>query len=95
MDDFEASVFQKDSNNLNLKMWIDRSTLERKKLYFISKRFLDIVLSMIGLVMLLPLFMFVAILIKIEDPSGSIFFHKQGWGKKKKNLRCINLDQCV
>ncbi|HAB97681.1 MAG TPA: UDP-phosphate galactose phosphotransferase [Enterococcus sp.] len=96
MDDFEASVFQKDSNNLNLKMWIDRSTLERKKLYFISKRFLDIVLSMIGLVMLLPLFMFVAILIKIEDPSGSIFFSQTRMGKEKKEFKMYKFrSMCV
>ena len=44
------------------------------------KRSLDIVLSLIGLLILLPFFPFVAILIKL-DSSGPIFFRQERIGK--------------
>ncbi|HHZ8366503.1 sugar transferase [Enterococcus faecium] len=40
------------------------------------KRFIDIVVSILGLILLFVPFIFVALLIKIDDPKGPIFFRQ-------------------
>ncbi|MBT2646886.1 sugar transferase [Bacillus sp. ISL-34] len=45
------------------------------------KRLTDIIGSLIGLILLLPVFMIVVIFIKIEDPKGPIFFKQVRIGK--------------
>ncbi|TXK83695.1 sugar transferase [Paenibacillus sp. N3.4] len=49
--------------------------------YLFIKRMLDIVLSLIGILFLMPLFMIVALWIKIEDSKGSVFFKQDRVGK--------------
>ena len=51
---------------------------------FLIKRLLDVFLSLVGLVMLMPVFLLVAIFIKVESP-GPIFFKQERvgrWGRK-------------
>jgi lipopolysaccharide/colanic/teichoic acid biosynthesis glycosyltransferase len=48
--------------------------------YLPFKRFLDIVLSLIGLVALIPLFLVVALLIKLDSP-GTVLFKQERAGK--------------
>lgn len=57
---------------------------KRGKLYLFLKRSLDIFASLAGLIVLSPLFLIVALAIKIEDPKGSIFFSQQRCGKDNK-----------
>lgn len=47
------------------------------------KRFIDIVLSFIGTVVLIPIFLIVGLVIYIDDP-GPIFFTQKRMGKNKK-----------
>ena len=47
------------------------------------KRFIDIVLSFIGTVVLIPIFLIVGLIIYIDDP-GPIFFTQKRMGKNKK-----------
>lgn len=47
------------------------------------KRFIDVVLSFIGGIVLLPVFLIIAIAIIIDDP-GPVFFKQKRVGKKKK-----------
>src|SRR3989338_2373259 len=47
------------------------------------KRVFDIFISVIGLIILLPIFIVVAIIIKIDSP-GSIFFKQERIGKDSK-----------
>lgn len=49
--------------------------------YRFAKRTLDIVLSACGLLFLSPLFVILAILIKLEDPRGKVFFKQIRVGK--------------
>ncbi|MCY9656665.1 sugar transferase [Paenibacillus chondroitinus] len=49
--------------------------------YSVMKRALDIVLSLAGLIFLMPLFVVVAVWIKLEDPDGSVFFKQNRVGK--------------
>ena len=52
----------------------------------IVKRFLDILLSFAGLVILSPLFLLLSILIVIDDP-GPVFFDQKRVGKNKQYFR--------
>ena len=45
-------------------------------LYIILKRLIDIILSLIGLVILFPIMLLIALIIKLEDPKGPVFFRQ-------------------
>jgi lipopolysaccharide/colanic/teichoic acid biosynthesis glycosyltransferase len=51
------------------------------------KRTIDMVGSLVGLILLSPLFIIIAILIKLEDPKGSVFFYQTRIGKDEKPFR--------
>ena len=51
------------------------------KLYLICKRLIDIIASLLGIILLSPIFLIVAVAIKIEDPKGSVFFTQDRCGK--------------
>ncbi|MCU6600453.1 sugar transferase [Peribacillus frigoritolerans] len=50
------------------------------------KRILDIIGSLMGLIILSPVFLTVALLIKIEDPKGPVFFNQVRVGKNGKEF---------
>lgn len=52
--------------------------------YHILKRLFDIISSLMGLLILLPIFIFISILIKIDDPKGSVLFKQERVGKGEK-----------
>lgn len=52
-----------------------------RKAYEAAKRSVDAVLSLMALFILLPLFGVLALLIKMEDPKGSVFFKQLRVGK--------------
>lgn len=57
----------------------------KKKPYIIVKRIIDIICSVLGLIILIPVFLIVAIAIKIES-KGPIFFKQRRIGKDKKEF---------
>ncbi|WP_061086458.1 sugar transferase [Heyndrickxia coagulans] len=59
---------------------------EEKKTYTILKRGMDIIGAVLGLIFLSWLFLLVAILIKIEDPRGPVFFKQIRVGKNGKKF---------
>lgn len=56
------------------------------KRYLLTKRCIDIVGSICGVLILSILFVLVAILIKIEDPKGKVFFKQVRIGKNGKEF---------
>ncbi|MDL2419350.1 sugar transferase BpsD (plasmid) [Bacillus shihchuchen] len=60
--------------------------LHEKKSYLFMKRFIDIVAASFGIVLLCWLFFLLAILIKLEDPKGPVFFKQKRIGKKEKEF---------
>ncbi len=56
-----------------------------KRVYIVVKRFLDIFLSLIGLVLLSPIFLIIAIIIKL-DSKGPVFFVHSRIGEKGKPI---------
>lgn len=49
--------------------------------YLFTKRFIDMVGALVGIICLSPLFLLVAIFIKVEDSSGPVFFKQKRIGK--------------
>lgn len=60
--------------------------VEEKKSYVITKRIMDIIGASIGIVFLSWVFLIVAILIKLEDPKGPVFFKQIRIGKNGKEF---------
>lgn len=54
--------------------------------YLASKRIVDIIGAVLGIVVLSPLFLFIVIAIKLEDPAGPIFYAHNRLGKGGKNI---------
>lgn len=59
--------------------------MKKNNIYLKIKRILDVLLSFIALIVLLPFFLIFAIIIKIESP-GPIFFKQKRIGKNKKEF---------
>lgn len=55
-------------------------------IYLLCKRTIDIIGSLTGIILLSPLFLLVAIAIKVEDPKGKIFFSQERCGKNNKHF---------
>lgn len=58
---------------------------KNKRIYFGVKRLLDILISILALIVLLPLFIIIAILIKV-DSKGTVFYKHKRLGKNGKYI---------
>lgn len=63
--------------------------------YLILKRTIDIVGSLTGIILLSPLFIIIAILIKLEDPKGTVFFGQERCGKYTKTFKMLKFRSMV
>jgi lipopolysaccharide/colanic/teichoic acid biosynthesis glycosyltransferase len=59
---------------------------ERQIVYFIMKKCVDILGAFLGILLCVPLFMVVGLLLKLENPRGSIFFKQTRVGKHGKTF---------
>lgn len=57
------------------------------KVYLVLKRIMDIVGSLVGIVLTLPIMVIVAVLIKLEDPRGPIMFAQERNGQYPKTFK--------
>ena len=64
-------------------------------LYSITKRLIDIVGSLCGIILLSPLFLIVAILIKLDDPKGKVFFAQERNGRYPKTFKMYKFRSMV
>ena len=63
--------------------------------YLMLKRAMDIVAASIGLILLSPVFLVLAIVIKAEDPSGPVFFSQQRVGKGERKFQMYKFRSMV
>ncbi|MDM5211546.1 sugar transferase [Peribacillus sp. NJ4] len=63
--------------------------------YLRMKRLIDIFGSIIGLILLSPIFLIVAILIKIEDPKGPVFFKQVRVGRDETEFQMYKFRSMV
>jgi lipopolysaccharide/colanic/teichoic acid biosynthesis glycosyltransferase len=64
-------------------------------LYDAAKRVLDVVGAMVGIILLLPVLIVVSIIIKMDDPKGSVFYYQTRIGKKEKPFRMYKFRSMV
>lgn len=57
--------------------------------YKILKRLLDIIISLVALIITAPLFLLIAILIKIDSPDGPVFFVQERVGLNGRRFKLI------
>lgn len=73
-----------------------KGELNSKSVLFMFKRVIDIFGSLIGLTLLSPLFLVVAILMKKDEPHGPIFFSQTRIGKNGKPFKMYKFrSMCV
>ncbi len=78
----ESTIVKQNSNSLIFQQVKPNDS----RAYLVSKRILDIALSVLGIIFLSPLFMIVAILIKLEDRNGRVIFKQVRVGKDGKQF---------
>lgn len=66
-----------------------------RKAYLISKRLIDIVGASCGIILLSFLFIVIAILIKLEDPKGAVFFSQKRVGLNGKEFNMYKFRSMV
>lgn len=69
--------------------------IRQPKYYKYGKRLIDIVASMLGLIFLSVLFVILAIIIKVEDPRGPVFFSQNRVGKNGKEFKMYKFRSMV
>ncbi|PYF06064.1 sugar transferase [Ureibacillus chungkukjangi] len=76
-----STIHETDSKKNHNNKSVEPIVIKNNLLYFITKRMMDICLSIIGLIVLSPLLLFVSILLKFEDKNGSVIFKQLRTGK--------------
>ena len=79
-----------ESNYLNCKKSIDTSIVKESKIFDLYQRILDIVVSLVGLIVGIPLMIIFGILIKIED-KGPVTYKQERLGKYGKRFYVYKL----
>ena len=74
-------------DNINVNIKIDENTKGNMIIYRFSKRTIDVIFSFLGLILLSPILLIVAILIKLESKGPVIFSQKRvGLNGKEFNM---------
>lgn len=63
--------------------------------YLVLKRIVDIIGASAGILLLSPIFIIVTILIKLEDPKGSVFFGQERCGQYTKSFKMLKFRSMV
>lgn len=77
------------------EIWLDKRELNRHYLFFGIKRSMDIVGSVLGLIITLPIIIWAIRKIRQEEPGSPIFLIKFELEKMVELLRCISSGLCV
>lgn len=77
-----------DNNVRSTLVLTDEMIIKDGKVYLFFKRMLDILGAIVGIILLSPIFLLVAIAIKIEDPKGKVLFGHKRVGKYGELFPC-------
>ncbi|PRT33510.1 sugar transferase [Bacillus wiedmannii] len=80
------SLTKVSSESVERQEMLGDENINQKWSYIFMKRLIDIVGSFCGIILLLPVFIIVAICIKLEDPKGPVFFKQMRVGKDEKGF---------
>ncbi len=67
----------------------------KKTVYDFVKRTFDILISVISMIVLFPVFLILAIMVKIDDPKGKVFFGHKRVGKNGKEITIFKFRSMV
>nr|WP_127579961.1 sugar transferase [Paenibacillus koleovorans] len=73
-----------EAGDYNKPLHSRKNSQVRRTRYEIMKRFMDIVGAVMGIVFLFPIFVLIALFIKLEDPKGRVFYKQTRVGKNGK-----------
>lgn len=79
----------------NKRIHIDEQYLNHQYAYRITKRVFDIIAAAIALVILSPVFLIIAICIKVDDPKGPVFYSQIRVGKDGHHFRMYKFRSMV
>lgn len=80
------SLTKVSSESIERQEMLSDENINQKRSYIFMKRLIDIIGSFCGIIILLPVFIIVAICIKLEDPKGPVFFKQIRVGKDEKDF---------
>jgi len=80
-----VNVREIESSNEITEVAYEKSQVNPKRFYLFTKRAFDIIFSLIGLVILSPVFLIIAILIRVDSKGPAFFKHKR-IGKNGKEI---------
>lgn len=84
-----------EANTSAIDIDMNKVEINNSIFYLFIKRLIDIVGSLLGLILLSPLFCIVAILIKLEDPKGKVFFAQERNGINSKTFKMYKFRSMV
>ena len=91
----KAFKFEEEFDEVAIAIDFSEVLAKESIFYSITKRLIDIVGSLCGIILLSPLFLIVAILIKLEDPKGKVFFAQERNGKYPKTFKMYKFRSMV
>lgn len=77
------------------KIYVDEQKLNHQYGYRFIKRLFDFLASLIAAVILSPIFLIIAIAIKINDPHGPVFYTQERVGKDGRRFRMFKFRSMV
>ncbi|MCC7667091.1 sugar transferase [Liquorilactobacillus satsumensis] len=79
---------------------LDKTEIDHRYVYRVTKRMADILFSVGGIIVLSPLFVLLAVAIKLEEPSGTILYKQERLGRRGRKFliykfrsMCMDADQ--
>ena len=91
----EKNISRNENKDFTEGIEISKILEKESKLYLFIKRSIDIICSLAGIIVLSPVFLIVAVLIKIEDPKGSIFFCQERNGQHPNTFKMYKFRSMV
>ncbi|HEX5808856.1 MAG TPA: sugar transferase [Anaerolineales bacterium] len=98
-DLFDKAIYTMPADTASELAWLDKidpnEALFRGRAYFFMKRVMDIGLVLMAMPILLPVFLLVSLLIKIESPDGPVIFSQNRTGKGGKRFKMYKFRSMV
>lgn len=96
-ENYTASDFAKPASGSAVDLqWLNQGKIASRWAYHALKRLFDVVASLLGLIVLSPLLLVIAILIKIDDPHGPVLFSQTRVGQNGQTFKMYKFrSMCV
>lgn len=76
----KVEVGEKSINNVKINQ-LDQNSIDSRVMYRLWKRIFDFIASLTALIILSPIFLIIAIAIKVDDPHGGVFYSQKRVGR--------------